>query len=191
MDDITELLERWHAGDAAAFETLVERVYAELRRIADGILRGERVEHTLQPTALVNEAYLRLTGLRELKLQNRRHFYNAAAKAMRRILIDHARHRKALKRGGADVRHVPIDEARDAQADLGIDIDIERLDEALAALAAAAPDKARIVELRYFAGLSIQETAALLEIAPATVKRHWVFARAWLYRALSDDAPAP
>ena len=188
MDDITELLDRWHAGDAAAFETLVERVYAELRRIADRVLRGERAEHTLQPTALVHEAYLRLTGLRELKLQNRRHFYGAAAQAMRRILVDHARQRKALKRGGADVRLVPIDEARDAQADLGVDVDIERLDEALVALASAAPDKARIVELRYFAGLSIQETAALLEIAPATVKRHWAFARAWLYRELAGPA---
>ena len=189
-DDITELLDRWHAGDAAAFETLVERVYAELRRIADGVLRGERAEHTLQPTALVHEAYLRLTGVRELKLQNRRHFYGAAAKAMRRILVDHARHRNALKRGGADVRHVPIDEARDAPADLGLGFDIERLDQALGALASAAPDKARIVELRYFAGLSIEETAALLEIAPATVKRHWAFARAWLYRELSDS-PSP
>jgi RNA polymerase sigma factor (sigma-70 family) len=213
MEDITELLDRWHAGDAAAFETLVERVYAELRRIADGILRGERAEHTLQPTALVHEAYLRLNGLRELKLQNRRHFYGAAAKAMRRILVDHARHRKALKRGGADVRHVPIDEARDAVADadgaagsgfgsgsglglnsgqgLGLGFDIERLDHALVALATVAPDKARVVELRYFAGLSIEETAALLEIAPATVKRHWAFARAWLYRELAGPEAGP
>jgi RNA polymerase sigma factor (TIGR02999 family) len=188
MEDITELLDRWHAGDAAAFETLVERVYAELRRIADGVLRGERAEHTLQPTALVHEAYLRLTGLRELKLQNRRHFYGAAAKAMRRILVDHARHRRALKRGGADVRHVPIDEARDAvEAGLDLGFDIERLDQALAALATVAPDKARVVELRYFAGLSVEETASLLEVAPATVKRHWAFARAWLYRELADS----
>jgi RNA polymerase sigma factor (TIGR02999 family) len=188
MEDITELLDRWHAGDAAAFETLVERVYAELRRIADGVLRGERAEHTLQPTALVHEAYLRLTGLRELKLQNRRHFYGAAAKAMRRILVDHARHRRALKRGGADVRHVPIDEARDAvEAGLDLGFDIERLDHALAALATVAPDKARVVELRYFAGLSVEETASLLEVAPATVKRHWAFARAWLYRELADS----
>jgi RNA polymerase sigma factor (TIGR02999 family) len=199
MEDITELLERWHAGDAAAFETLVERVYAELRRIADGVLRGERAEHTLQPTALVHEAYLRLTGLRELKLQNRRHFYGAAAKAMRRILVDHARHRRALKRGGADVRHVPIDEARDAldgrQDGLGggldLGFDIERLDQALGALATVAPDKARVVELRYFAGLSVDETAALLEVAPATVKRHWAFARAWLYRELADPESGP
>ena len=188
MEDITELLDRWHAGDAAAFETLVERVYAELRRIADGVLRGERAEHTLQPTALVHEAYLRLTGLRELKLQNRRHFYGAAAKAMRRILVDHARHRRALKRGGADVRHVPIDEARDAvEAGLDLGFDIERLDQALGALATVAPDKARVVELRYFAGLSVEETASLLEVAPATVKRHWAFARAWLYRELADS----
>jgi RNA polymerase sigma factor (TIGR02999 family) len=186
MEDITELLDRWHTGDAAAFELLVERVYAELRKIADGVLRGERAEHTLQPTALVHEAYLRLTGLRELKLQNRRHFYGAAAKAMRRILIDHARHRNARKRGGGDVHHVPIDEALDARATLDPGFDVERLDLALAALATVAPDKARIVELRYFAGLSVDETAALLEIAPATVKRHWAFARAWLYRELSE-----
>ena len=193
MEDITELLDRWHAGDAAAFETLVERVYAELRRIADGVLRGERAEHTLQPTALVHEAYLRLNGLRELKLQNRRHFYGAAAKAMRRILVDHARHRNALKRGGADVRHVPIDEVRDAvESGLDLGFDIERLDQALGALATVAPDKARVVELRYFAGLSVDETAALLEVAPATVKRHWAFARAWLYRELGgpDSGPA-
>jgi RNA polymerase sigma factor (TIGR02999 family) len=152
----------------------------------DGGEGGERAEHTLQPTALVHEAYLRLTGLRELKLQNRRHFYGAAAKAMRRILIDHARHRKALKRGGSDVQHVPIDDALAARMTLDPGFDVERLDMALAALATVAPDKAKIVELRYFAGLSVEETAALLEIGPATVKRHWAFARAWLYRELSD-----
>ena len=190
MEDITELLDRWHTGDAAAFELLVERVYAELRKIADGVLRGERAEHTLQPTALVHEAYLRLTGLRELKLQNRRHFYGAAAKAMRRILIDHARHRNALKRGGSDVQHVPIDDALDARMTLDPGFDVERLDMALAALATVAPDKAKLVELRYFAGLSVDETAALLEIAPATVKRHWAFARAWLYRELTESGPS-
>jgi RNA polymerase sigma factor (TIGR02999 family) len=107
---------------------------------------------------------------------------------MRRILVDHARHRRALKRGGADVRHVPIDEARDAvEAGLDLGFDIERLDQALGALATVAPDKARVVELRYFAGLSVEETASLLEVAPATVKRHWAFARAWLYRELADS----
>jgi RNA polymerase sigma-70 factor (ECF subfamily) len=188
--DITGLLNRWHAGEDGAFETLVERVYTELRQMANGLLRGERVEHTLQPTALVHEAYLRLTELRDLRLQNRRHFYGAAAKAMRRILVDHARHRKALKRGGGLVRHVPIEEAMDAPLDdqssgSGGGIDFEHLDRALGALAAFAPDKARVVELRYIMGLSVDETATVLEMAPSTVKRHWAFARAWLYRELA------
>jgi RNA polymerase sigma-70 factor, ECF subfamily len=190
-EDITALLGRWHDGEDGAFETLVERVYTELRQMANGLLRRERDEHTLQPTALVHEAYLRLNELRDLRLRNRRHFYGAAAKAMRRILVDHARHRKALKRGGGLVRHVPIEEAMDAPLDgagsgAGVDgVDFECLDRALGALAAVAPDKARVVELRYIMGLSVEETATLLEMAPATVKRHWAFARAWLYRELA------
>jgi RNA polymerase sigma-70 factor, ECF subfamily len=188
MGDVTALLDRWNAGDPEALKALIAELYSELRRMAGSLLRQERDDHTLQPTALVHEAYLRLTGLREMRIENRRHFYGAAAMAMRRILVDYARQRRAEKRGGADIRRAPLEEALNAPIDLRLDF--ERLDQALEQLAAFAPDKARVVELRYFVGLSIQETATVLEIAPATVKRHWTFARAWLFRALHDDADA-
>lgn len=184
MSDVTALLDRWNAGDPEALKQLLECLYPELRRLADGLLRHERDDHTLQPTALVHEAYIRLTGLREMRLENRRHFYGAAAMAMRRILVDYARQRRAQKRGGAEVKRAPLEEALNFPIDLRLDF--ERLEEALEELAAYAPDKARIVELRFFAGLSIQDTAEVLEIAPATVKRHWTYARAWLFRALSE-----
>jgi RNA polymerase sigma factor (TIGR02999 family) len=184
MGDVTALLDRWNDGDSRALQELLAELYPELKKLADNLLRQERVNHTLQPTALVHEAYIRLTGLREMKLESRRHFYGAAAMAMRRILVDHARQRGAQKRGGADLQRAPLEEALNAPVDLRLDF--ERLDEALEELARIAPDKARLVELRYFAGLSIQETADVLEIAPATVKRHWNFARAWLFRALSE-----
>jgi RNA polymerase sigma factor (TIGR02999 family) len=183
MKDVTSLLDGWNSGDRDALQQLLALVYPELKRLADGLLRNERSDHTLQPTALVHEAYIRLTGLREMRLESRRHFYGAAASAMRRILVDYARQRRAGKRGGGAPR-VPLEEALNAPVDLRLDF--ERLDEALEELAALAPDKARVVELRYFTGLSIQDTAELLEIAPATVKRHWTFARAWLFRALSE-----
>jgi RNA polymerase sigma factor (TIGR02999 family) len=181
--DITRLLDRWSAGDAEALKALVAEVYVELRRIAGGLLRDERADHTLQATALVNEAYLRLAGTREMRLENRRHFYGAAATAMRRILVDHARQRNAEKRGGPEVKRVSLDDAIDAPID--VRLDFERLDEALEAFARIAPEKAKVVELRYFVGLSIEATAELLELSPATVKRHWVFARAWLLQRLS------
>ena len=184
MADFTALLNRWNSGNPDAMKELLALVYPELRRLADDLLRRERSDHTLQPTALVHEAYLKLTRLREMRLENRRHFYGAAATAMRRILVDHARQRRAEKRGGADIQRATLDDALGAPVDLRLDF--ERLDEALEALAAVAPQKAQVVELRYFAGLSIQDTAELLEIAPATVKRHWTFARAWLHRALSE-----
>lgn len=189
MGNVTRLLEQWNDGDRDALKTLIAEVYAELRRIAGDLLRRERSAHTLQPTALVNEAYLRLTGLRDMRIESRRHFYGAAASAMRRVLVDHARQRKADKRGGAHLHRVPLDTGLDAPIDLRLDF--ERLDDALTALADFAPDKAKVVELRYFVGLSIQETAAALEIAPATVKRHWTFARAWLYRALDEGMSSP
>lgn len=182
MDDVTRLLERWNAGDADALKALVGEVYTELRRMAGGILREERSDHTLQPTALVNEAYLRLTGLREMRIENRRHFYGAAAMAMRRILVDHARAHGRHKRGGPDAVRVPLEDAADTPIDLNLDF--VRLNEALEALEAIAPDQAKIVDLRYFVGLSIEETAAVLEVSPSTVKRHWAFARAWLLREL-------
>jgi RNA polymerase sigma-70 factor (ECF subfamily) len=183
MSDVTGLLDRWNNGDPDALKQLLDVVYPELKRVADDLLRRERVDHTLQPTALVHEAYIRLSAVRGMRLEGRRHFYGAAAMAMRRILVDHARQRKAVKRGGADIERASLEEALNAPIDLRIDF--ERLDEALEELAVLAPEKARIVELRYFAGLSIQETAALLDIAPATVKRHWTFARAWLHRSLT------
>jgi RNA polymerase sigma factor (TIGR02999 family) len=183
MNDVTALLDRWNEGDPEALKQLLERLYPELRRLADGLLRHEREGHTLQPTALVHEAYIRLTGLREMRLENRRHFYGAAATAMRRILVDYARQRRAQKRGGADLHRAPFEDALNTPIDLHLDF--ERLEEALLELATFAPEKARIVELRYFTGLSIQETADVLDIAPATVKRHWTYARAWLFRALS------
>jgi RNA polymerase sigma factor (TIGR02999 family) len=183
MNDVTALLEQWNDGDPDALRTLLDVVYAELRKVADGLLKNERADHTLQPTALVHEAYIRLTGVRGMRLESRRHFYGAAAMAMRRILVEHARQRNAIKRGGANLLRAPIEEALDAAVDLRVDF--ERLDQALEELSAVAPEKARIVELRYFAGLSIQETADLVGIAPATVKRHWTFARAWLHRSLT------
>jgi RNA polymerase sigma-70 factor (ECF subfamily) len=188
MGDVTRLLDQWNAGDPEALKALLAELYAELRRMAGGLLRDERADHTLQPTALVHEAYLRLTGLREMRIENRRHFYGAAAIAMRRILVDHARTRRAQKRGGPDVERVPLDEAMDAPID--VRLDFERLDEALEALAAFAPAQAKVVELRYFVGLSIEETADVLDVSPATVKRHWAFARAWLLHALDPQAPA-
>jgi RNA polymerase sigma factor (TIGR02999 family) len=183
MSDVTALLDRWNRGDADALKEALALVYGELRRLAGDLMRRERAEHTLQPTALVHEAYLRLTGLREVRIENRRHFYGAAAGAMRRILVDHARQRRAGKRGGPDLHRAPPGKALDTPIDLRLDF--ERLDEALEELAVLAPQKARTVELRYFVGLSVPETAAVLDIAPATVKRHWTFARAWLHRALS------
>jgi RNA polymerase sigma factor (TIGR02999 family) len=187
MGDVTRLLERWNAGDADALKELVAEVYTELRRMAGDLLRHERAGHTLQPTALVNEAYLRLTSLREMRIENRRHFYGAAATAMRRILVDHARQRRADKRGGPDVVRVPLEAAINAPIDLRLDF--ERLDEALEALAAFAPDKAKVVDLRYFVGLSIEDTADVLGSSPATIKRQWAFARAWLFRALDGRLP--
>ena len=187
MADITRLLDRWSQGDEDAFKELIPLVYEELRRLAEHYLKGERVGHTLQPTALVHEAYLRLSGLNEMRLRNRTHFYGAAAQAMRRILVDHARRRLAGKRG-AGVQPVRLDEASlDGPIDLRLDM--VALEDALNALTDIAPDQARVVELRYFGGLSVAETAAFLGVAPATVKRRWNFARAWLYRALAGPEP--
>lgn len=185
MSDVTVLLDRWNRGDHAAQEELLALLYGELRGLAARLLRGERSDHTLQPTALVHEAYMRLVGLTDLTLESRRHFYGAAAGTMRRVLVDYARQRKAHKRGGPDAVRVDVEDL-DALAGPG-SLDFEALDQALEGLTRAAPDQARVVELRYFAGLSIEETADLLDVSPATVKRHWAFARAWLYRAL--DGP--
>lgn len=187
MSDVTSLLERWNRGDAQAHEALLALLYDELRALAGRLLRGERDNHTLQPTALVHEAYMRLVGLRTLTLESRRHFYGAAAGTMRRVLVDHARQRKARKRGGPDAVRVDVDDLDTLAGPAGLDF--EALDEALTALGVAAPEQAKVVELRYFAGLSLEETAEVLGVSTATVKRHWAFARAWLYRALSPSEP--
>ena len=184
MSDVTALLNRWNDGDADALKELIGAVHGELRQLAGSLLRRERADHTLQPTELVHEAFVRLTGLRDMHIEGRRHFYGAAAESMRRILVEHARARNAYKRGGPGAQKVPLEIAFNLPVDLRLDF--VQLDDALTALAAVAPEKARVVELRYFAGLSIQETADVIGVAPATVKRHWTFARAWLYRALSS-----
>jgi RNA polymerase sigma factor (TIGR02999 family) len=184
MGDITSLLERWAEGDAEAFKALMPIVYEELRRLAGHYLRRERGNHTLQPTALVHEAYLRLAGIRDLQLNNRTHFYGAAAQVMRRVLVDHARQRRAAKRGGPAREVVTFDEL---DMPVGMRLDLVALDEALDALARIAPDQARVVEVRYFGGLSVEETADYLGVAPATVKRRWSFARAWLYRRMTGE----
>lgn len=185
MSDVTALLSRWRDGDARALDELIPLVYAQLRQLADAYLARERSGHTLQPTALVHEAYLRLLQQRDAGFNNRIHFYGAAATVMRRILVDHARRRGAAKRG-AGIALDQLDEALTA----GVDptMDFIALDEALSRLSASAPAPARVVELRYFGGLTVEETAALLDVAPVTVKRHWAFARAWLHRALAGTA---
>lgn len=182
MGDVTDLLGRWNTGDRGALNELLGAVHGELRVLARNLLRRERRDHTLQPTDLVHEAYLRLSGLQSMSFAGRRHFYGAAAESMRRILVDHARQRAAGKRGGPDHQQVPLEHILDVPLDLRVDF--IRLDEALTALASLAPDKARVVELRFFAGLSHAETADVLDISVSTVKRHWEFARVWLLREL-------
>jgi RNA polymerase sigma factor (TIGR02999 family) len=181
MAEVTELLARWRGGEARALEELMPVVYGELYHLARLQMRRERRDHTLQPTALVHEAYVRLVS-GDASFENRAHFYGAAAQAMRRILVDHARRRRTLKRA------VPDDVVQlDARSGIDLRLDLVALDEALNRFAAIGPQAARVVELRYFGGLSIEETAAVLEVSPATVKRHWAFARAWLHRALVDS----
>lgn len=187
MDDVTRLLSRWNAGDRAAMAELLEYVYADLKRLAGREMQREREGHTLQPTALVNELYLKFSGLRALKLENRRHFFGAAAEAMRRILVDHARRRRTEKRGGAAL-HVTLDEAEEGALAAGVVVDIERLNDALDALRREAPDRAAVVDLRYFAGLTLDETADVLGVSPSAVSRQWTVARAWLFREIARSA---
>ena len=182
--EITRLLADWNAGDAEALERLAPLVYAELRRIARRQMGGEREGHTLQATALVNEAYLRLAGGGGLALQDRAHFYAVCAQVMRHVLVDHARAHARDKRGGGAV-HVPLDEAANAAGGVGSK-EMLALDEALRGLEEVDPQKARVVALRYFAGLSIEETAEVLGVSPTTVRREWRRAKAWLYRAVAE-----
>jgi len=178
---VTALLADWSRGDTAALEQLLPVVYAELRHIAARQLRNERVGHTLQPTALVHEVYLRLVDQRQADWQNRAHFFGVAARIMRRILVDHARRHAAAKRGGG-LRCVSIDEAQDAPA--SADIPILAADEALSRLEQIDPSLARLVELRAFGGLTIEEAAHVLGVSASTVKRDWRTAKAWLKREL-------
>jgi RNA polymerase sigma-70 factor (ECF subfamily) len=164
---------------------VVPLVYGELRQIAAGVLRRERSDHTLQPTALVHEAYLRLIDQRNVNWQNTAHFFAIAAQAMRRIIVDHARRHNAVKRGGDNLR-VELEEAQSRPGPL--DVDVLELDDALTALAAFDPQQSRIVELRFFGGLSIEETAEVIGISPATVKRDWSMAKAWLHREMETNS---
>lgn len=181
-EGVTQLLIDWGTGDQAALDKLMPLVYSELRRLASNYLRRERQGHTLQPTALVNEAYLKLIDQRNAKWQNRAQFYGVAAQLMRRILVDHARQRQASKRGGPDQRRLSITSAgRFAKQP---EVDLLALHEALEELAALDPQQARVVELKFFGGLSIEETAEVLGVGHATVERDWKMARAWLRRRL-------
>jgi RNA polymerase sigma factor (TIGR02999 family) len=183
---ITELLVRSKSGDPDALNRLMPLVYGELHRLAQSFLRRERAGHTLQSTALVNEAYLRLVGAESGPWQNRAHFLGVAANLMRQILVDHARARNSAKRGGNPQR-LTLDDALELRPDGGLDV--VALDDALNGLAALDPQQARIVELRFFAGLTIEECAEVLGVSAPSVKRHWASARAWLYREISQREP--
>jgi RNA polymerase sigma factor (TIGR02999 family) len=183
--DVTALLVAWTNGDAAASAPLMEAVYDELRRMARVHLRRERRDHSLSSTALVHEAYLKLVDQRRVQWQNRAHFFAVAARIMRRLLVDHARTRAAQKRGRSFLTSQP-------GAEVAVDapgIDVLALDNALEKLMALDERKARLVELRFFGGLTVEESADVLGIAPITVKRDWALARTWLYRELQQEAP--
>jgi len=180
---ITQLLKQWSDGDAEVLDDLMPLVYVELRRQASGYLRRERSNHTLQPTALINEAYLKLIDQREVKWQNRAHFFAIAAQAMRRILVDYARERHREKRGGAS-ENLPIDEALTIVSQEK-SVDLVALDEALNKLATFDDRQAKVVELRYFSGMSIDETAEVLNVSNVTVRRDWNMAKAWLHQEIT------
>ena len=182
--NITELLAGYGRGDKEALDRLMPIVYDELRRQAARYLRREQAGHTLQTTALIHEAYVRLVDQRNVQWQNRAHFFGIAAQLMRRILVDHARTKKRVKRGGSGVR-VSLGEANVAAR--GEDLDVVALDEALNRLARIDEQQSRVVELRFFSGLTVEETAEAMGISPATVKRDWSMAKAWLHRELSGD----
>jgi RNA polymerase sigma factor (TIGR02999 family) len=182
--DVTALLLAWSDGDQAAGSRLIDAVYDELRRVARRHLRGER-DHSLAPTALVHETYLKLVDQRRVRWQNRAHFFGIAAQLMRRILVDHARSRAAAKRGKDRTVVLDFVEVEMAPTDL----DVLALDAALDKLAAVDARQSKLVELRFFAGLTVEETAAALHVAPITVKRDWALARAWLFRELQRQTP--
>lgn len=195
---VTLLLQRWTEGDEAALDRLMPMVYASLKSLASGYLRREGSGHTLQPTAVVHEAFLRLLGQQRVPWQSRTQFLAIAAKMMRRVLIDHARRKHADKRGGGAVR-LELDEQVEAEQAKGMGPsglgaasqhpDLLALDRALTALEALDRRQAQVVELRFFGGLTIEETAGALELSPATVKREWQTAKAWLYREMTRETP--
>ena len=184
VSDVTGLLVAWGNGEEKAHGALMDAVYGELHRLAGAHLRRERAGHSLPPTALVHEAYLKLVDQKRVRWQNRAHFFAIAARQMRRILVDHARAHWAEKRGAAaTIPLTGIDLAGDEPA-----VDVLDLEEALDRLAALDPRQGRLVELRFFGGLTVEETAAVLDVAPVTVKRDWAMARAWLFRELRGTA---
>jgi RNA polymerase sigma-70 factor, ECF subfamily len=184
---VTQLLKAMHAGDAQAAESLLPLVYAELHRLAKGYMRRERPDHTLQATALINEAYLKLVG-EDIDWNSRAHFIGLAANVMRRVLVDYARAHNAEQRGGGLQRVEMQDELAISAAQLD---EVEHLDEALKKLEKENPRQARVVELRYFGGLSVEQIGAMLQIAPRSVKRDWALARIWLFRQLRPGAKNP
>jgi len=181
-ENVTQLLVDWSKGDQRALDKLMPMVYSELRRLAGSYLRRERQNHTLQPTALVNEAYLKLIDQKNARWQNRAQFYGVAAQLMRRILVDHARQHQAAKRGGSDQQRLSITSAGELAEKP--DMDLLALHEALEELRAFDSQQERIVELRFFGGLSIEETAEVMGLGHATIERDWKMARAWLRRKL-------
>ena len=185
MDDISALLRAWSDGDQSALERLTPIVYHELHRLAHRYMKLERPGHSLQATALVNEAYMRLVDYERMHWQNRAHFFAVSAQLMRRILVERAR-RHNLKRGGG-MPHVSLEEA--AVVGDGQDTDMVALDDAMNALSRIDPRKVQVVEMRFFGGLSVEETAEVLKVSTVTVKRDWRAARAWLYRELTGEAP--
>lgn len=186
--EVTRMLANWRDGDQSALDQLLPLIYDELRQLAASYLRREHAGHTLQATALVNEAYLRLVDQTQVNWQNRAHFFGAAANLMRQILIQHARAKHAEKRGG-EAQKLYLDEVGGLIDNLikEQNLDLLALDDALNQLSTVAPQQSRVVELRFFAGLSIEETAEALGISPATVKREWNMAKAWLHRELSKQ----
>lgn len=181
-ENLTELLRDWRHGDRAALDRLTPIVYEEIRRMAHRYMQRERHGHTLQTTALINEAYIRLLGQQQVDWNSRTHFFAVVAQVMRHVLIDHARSRHYLKRGG-EAQHVPLDEARPMSSERASEL--VALDEALSSLAQLDQRKARVVELRYFGGFSLEETAEVLDVSVMTVRRDWNTAKAWLYRQIA------
>jgi RNA polymerase sigma factor (TIGR02999 family) len=182
-EEVSQLLREWSNGDQAALDKMMPVVYQELRRLAHHYMRKERAGHTLQTTALVNEAYMRLAHYKKMRWQSRVHFFAVAAQVMRRILVEQARSKKFEKRGGG-AQKISLDETAIVSA--GRSAEVIAVDEALTDLESWDPRKGRIVELRFFGGLSIEETAEVLKVSPTTVQREWRAAKAWLYRAIRE-----